>query len=70
MSRLTSDTQLVSDAIAVNVSQLMSNGISCTGTLVMMCKCSWNLVLLDVVAVPIVLMVAAIYGGFYSVKGL
>ncbi|XP_012927271.1 ATP-binding cassette sub-family B member 9 isoform X2 [Heterocephalus glaber] len=68
ISRLTSDTTMVSDLVSQNINIFLRNTVKVTGVVVFMFSLSWQLSLVTFMGFPIIMMVSNIYGKYY--KGL
>jgi ABC-type multidrug transport system fused ATPase/permease subunit len=63
-SRLSSDTTVVGDQVALNVNVFLRSAISVIGCLVFMFSLSWRLTLLAFCTVPPIIVVSMVYGKF------
>lgn len=63
-SRLSSDTAVVGDQVALNVNVFLRSAISAVGSLVFMIALSWRLTLLAFCVVPPIILFSQIYGKF------
>jgi len=61
-SRLASDTTILQNAVSVNLSMLLRNGVAVVGGVAMLLFRSWRLTLLMLAVVPAVALGAVIYG--------
>uniref|UniRef100_A0A8C5NZY4 ABC-type oligopeptide transporter ABCB9 n=1 Tax=Jaculus jaculus TaxID=51337 RepID=A0A8C5NZY4_JACJA len=66
ISRLTSDTTMVSDLVSQNINIFLRNTVKVTGVVVFMFSLSWQLSLVTFMGFPIVMMVSNIYGKYYK----
>ncbi|XP_027709343.1 ATP-binding cassette sub-family B member 9 isoform X2 [Vombatus ursinus] len=66
ISRLTSDTTMVSDLVSQNVNIFLRNIVKVTGVVVFMFSLSWQLSLVTFMGFPIIMMVSDIYGKYYK----
>lgn len=69
ISRLTSDTTMVSDLVSQNINIFLRNTVKVTGVVVFMFSLSWQLSLVTFMGFPIIMMVSNIYGKYYKVGG-
>ena len=67
ISRLTSDTTMVSDLVSQNINIFLRNTVKVTGVVVFMFSLSWQLSLVTFMGFPIIMMVSDIYGKYYKV---
>lgn len=61
ISRLTSDTTMVSDLVSQNINIFLRNTVKVTGVVVFMFSLSWQLSLVTFMGFPIIMMVSDIY---------
>ncbi|DAA20671.1 ABC-type oligopeptide transporter ABCB9 [Bos taurus] len=66
ISRLTSDTTMVSDLVSQNINIFLRNTVKVTGVVVFMFSLSWQLSLVTFMGFPIIMMVSDIYGKYYK----
>uniref|UniRef100_A0A5F8H5K5 ABC-type oligopeptide transporter ABCB9 n=1 Tax=Monodelphis domestica TaxID=13616 RepID=A0A5F8H5K5_MONDO len=66
ISRLTSDTTMVSDLVSQNINIFLRNIVKVTGVVVFMFSLSWQLSLVTFMGFPIIMMVSDIYGKYYK----
>ncbi|XP_027432549.1 ATP-binding cassette sub-family B member 9 isoform X3 [Zalophus californianus] len=66
ISRLTSDTTMVSDLVSQNINIFLRNTVKVTGVVVFMFSLSWQLSLVTFMGFPIIMMVSDIYGNYYK----
>ncbi|XP_014402507.1 PREDICTED: ATP-binding cassette sub-family B member 9 [Myotis brandtii] len=66
ISRLTSDTTMVSDLVSQNINVFLRNAVKITGVVVFMFSLSWQLSLVTFMGFPIIMMVSDIYGKYYK----
>ncbi|XP_036907856.1 ATP-binding cassette sub-family B member 9 isoform X2 [Sturnira hondurensis] len=66
ISRLTSDTTMVSDLVSQNINIFLRNMVKVTGVVVFMFSLSWQLSLVTFMGFPIIMMVSDIYGKYYK----
>ncbi|XP_021562402.1 ATP-binding cassette sub-family B member 9 [Carlito syrichta] len=66
ISRLTSDTTMVSDLVSQNINIFLRNTVKVTGVVVFMFSLSWQLSLVTFMGFPIIMMVSNIYGKYYK----
>ncbi|XP_036777936.2 ABC-type oligopeptide transporter ABCB9 isoform X2 [Manis pentadactyla] len=66
ISRLTSDTTMVSDLVSQNINIFLRNTVKVTGVVVFMFSLSWQLSLVTFMGFPIIMMVSDIYGRYYK----
>ncbi|XP_010839720.1 PREDICTED: ATP-binding cassette sub-family B member 9 [Bison bison bison] len=69
ISRLTSDTTMVSDLVSQNINIFLRNTVKVTGVVVFMFSLSWQLSLVTFMGFPIIMMVSDIYGKYYKPLG-
>lgn len=67
ISRLTSDTTMVSDLVSQNINIFLRNTVKVTGVVVFMFSLSWQLSLVTFMGFPIIMMVSDTYGKYYKV---
>ncbi|XP_045441509.1 ABC-type oligopeptide transporter ABCB9 isoform X2 [Pipistrellus kuhlii] len=61
ISRLTSDTTMVSDLVSQNINVFLRNAVKITGVVVFMFSLSWQLSLVTFMGFPIIMMVSDVY---------
>ncbi|XP_012664511.1 ATP-binding cassette sub-family B member 9 [Otolemur garnettii] len=66
ISRLTSDTTMVSDLVSQNINVFLRNTVKVTGVVVFMFSLSWQLSLVTFMGFPIIMMASNIYGKYYK----
>ncbi|XP_058512710.1 ABC-type oligopeptide transporter ABCB9 [Ochotona princeps] len=66
ISRLTSDTTMVSDLVSQNINIFLRNTVKVTGVVVFMFSLSWQLSLVTFMGFPIIMMVSSVYGRYYK----
>ncbi|XP_037673279.1 ATP-binding cassette sub-family B member 9 isoform X2 [Choloepus didactylus] len=66
ISRLTSDTTMVSDLVSQNINVFLRNAVKVTGVVVFMFSLSWQLSLVTFTGFPIIMMVSDVYGKYYK----
>ncbi|XP_004709661.1 ABC-type oligopeptide transporter ABCB9 [Echinops telfairi] len=66
ISRLTSDTTMVSDLVSQNINIFLRNTVKVTGVVAFMFSLSWQLSLVTFMGFPIIMMVSDIYGKYYK----
>ncbi|KAM4053825.1 ABC-type oligopeptide transporter ABCB9 isoform 1-T2 [Anomaloglossus baeobatrachus] len=66
ISRLTSDTTIVSDVVSENVNVFLRSLVKAVGVIVFMFSLSWQLSLLTFLGFPIILLVSRVYGKYYK----
>ncbi|XP_066116792.1 ABC-type oligopeptide transporter ABCB9 isoform X3 [Saccopteryx bilineata] len=66
ISRLTSDTTMVSDLVSQNINIFLRNMVKVTGVVIFMFSLSWQLSLVTFMGFPIIMMVSDIYGKYYK----
>ncbi|XP_069353228.1 ABC-type oligopeptide transporter ABCB9 isoform X4 [Eulemur rufifrons] len=66
ISRLTSDTTMVSDLVSQNINIFLRNTVKVTGVVVFMFSLSWQLSLVTFMGFPIIMMASNIYGKYYK----
>ncbi|XP_042525009.1 ABC-type oligopeptide transporter ABCB9 isoform X3 [Dipodomys spectabilis] len=66
ISRLTSDTTMVSDLVSQNINIFLRNTVKVTGVVVFMFSLSWQLSLVTFMGFPIIMTVSSIYGKYYK----
>lgn len=67
ISRLTSDTTIVSDLVSQNINIFLRNMVKATGVIFFMFSLSWKLSLVTFMGFPIIMLVSDIYGKYYKV---
>ncbi|TKR93595.1 hypothetical protein L596_008017 [Steinernema carpocapsae] len=65
-SRLTADTQTMSDTVALNVNVFLRNIVMLGGSMFFMMYLSWKLSLVTFIVVPIILVASKIFGVYYD----
>ncbi|XP_059532786.1 ABC-type oligopeptide transporter ABCB9 isoform X2 [Myotis daubentonii] len=66
ISRLTSDTTMVSDLVSQNINVFLRNAVKITGVVVLMFSLSWQLSLVTFMGFPIIMTVSDVYGKYYK----
>ncbi|KAL2767848.1 ABC-type oligopeptide transporter ABCB9 isoform 2, partial [Daubentonia madagascariensis] len=66
ISRLTSDTTMVSDLVSQNINIFLRNTVKVTGVVVFMFSLSWQLSLVTFMGFPIIMIASNIYGRYYK----
>ncbi|KAG8456058.1 hypothetical protein GDO86_002020 [Hymenochirus boettgeri] len=66
ISRLTSDTTIVSDVVSENVNVFLRSLVKAVGVIVFMFSLSWQLSLLTFMGFPIIVLVSRVYGKYYK----
>ncbi|CAK6440209.1 unnamed protein product [Pipistrellus nathusii] len=66
ISRLTSDTTMVSDLVSQNINVFLRNAVKIAGVVVFMFSLSWQLSLVTFMGFPIIMMVSDVYGKYYK----
>ncbi|XP_075690215.1 ABC-type oligopeptide transporter ABCB9 isoform X2 [Rhinoderma darwinii] len=66
ISRLTSDTTVVSDVVSENVNVFLRSSVKAVGVIVFMFSLSWQLSLLTFLGFPIIMLVSRVYGKYYK----
>ncbi|KAM8960739.1 ABC-type oligopeptide transporter ABCB9 [Pelodytes ibericus] len=66
ISRLTSDTTIVSDVVSENVNVFLRSVMKAMGVIAFMFSLSWQLSLLTFVGFPIIMLVSRVYGKYYK----
>ncbi|XP_069820091.1 ABC-type oligopeptide transporter ABCB9 isoform X1 [Dendropsophus ebraccatus] len=66
ISRLTSDTTIVSDVVSENVNVFLRSAVKAVGVIVFMFSLSWQLSLLTFLGFPIIMLVSRVYGKYYK----
>ncbi|XP_023576434.1 ATP-binding cassette sub-family B member 9 [Octodon degus] len=66
ISRLTSDTTMVSDLVSQNINIFLRNTVKVTGVVVFMFSLSWQLSLVTFMGFPIIMVVSNVYGKYYK----
>ncbi|KAM3937056.1 ABC-type oligopeptide transporter ABCB9 isoform 1-T1 [Leptodactylus fuscus] len=66
ISRLTSDTTIVSDVVSENVNVFLRSSVKAVGVIVFMFSLSWQLSLLTFLGFPIIMLVSRVYGKYYK----
>ncbi|KFW87943.1 ATP-binding cassette sub-family B member 9, partial [Phalacrocorax carbo] len=67
ISRLTSDTTIVSDLVSQNINIFLRNVVKATGVIFFMFSLSWKLSLVTFMGFPIIMLVSDVYGKYYKV---
>uniref|UniRef100_A0A7E4ZYN6 ABC-type antigen peptide transporter n=1 Tax=Panagrellus redivivus TaxID=6233 RepID=A0A7E4ZYN6_PANRE len=65
-SRLTADTQTMSDTVALNVNVFLRNIVQMGGSMLVMLGLCWRLSLVPFIVVPIILVASKIFGVYYD----
>jgi len=65
-SRLTADTQTMSDTVALNVNVFLRNIVQMGGSMLFMLTLCWRLSLVPFIVVPIILVASKIFGVYYD----
>lgn len=68
ISRLTSDTTIVSDLVSQNINIFLRNMVKATGVIVFMFSLSWQLSLVTFMGFPIIMLMSDLYGKYYKVS--
>uniref|UniRef100_A0A670YUX2 ABC-type oligopeptide transporter ABCB9 n=1 Tax=Pseudonaja textilis TaxID=8673 RepID=A0A670YUX2_PSETE len=66
ISRLTSDTTIVSDLVSQNINIFLRNLVKATGVIVFMFSLSWQLSLVTFMGFPIIMLMSDVYGKYYK----
>ncbi|XP_003222825.1 ABC-type oligopeptide transporter ABCB9 [Anolis carolinensis] len=66
ISRLTSDTTIVSDLVSQNINIFLRNMVKATGVIVFMFSLSWKLSLVTFMGFPIIMLMSDLYGKYYK----
>ncbi|XP_058137284.1 ABC-type oligopeptide transporter ABCB9-like [Dasypus novemcinctus] len=66
ISRLTSDTTMVSDLVSQNINVFLRNAVKVMVVVIFMFSLSWQLSLVTFMGFPIIMMVSDIYGKYYK----
>ncbi|KAM9330886.1 ABC-type oligopeptide transporter ABCB9 [Gastrophryne carolinensis] len=66
LSRLTSDTTIVSDVVAENVNIFLRSVVKAAGVIFFMFSLSWQLSLLTFLGFPIIMLLSRVYGTYYK----
>ncbi|XP_006264262.2 ABC-type oligopeptide transporter ABCB9 [Alligator mississippiensis] len=66
ISRLTSDTTIVSDLVSQNINIFLRNVVKATGVIAFMFSLSWQLSLVTFMGFPIIMLVSDLYGKYYK----
>ncbi|XP_074916203.1 ABC-type oligopeptide transporter ABCB9 isoform X2 [Chelonoidis abingdonii] len=66
ISRLTSDTTIMSDLVSQNINIFLRNVVKATGVIVFMFNLSWQLSLVTFMGFPIIMLVSDLYGKYYK----
>ncbi|XP_077164365.1 ABC-type oligopeptide transporter ABCB9 [Paroedura picta] len=66
ISRLTSDTTIVSDLVSQNINIFLRNVVKATGVIVFMFSLSWQLSLVTFMGFPIIMLMSDLYGKYYK----
>uniref|UniRef100_A0A915CN03 ABC transmembrane type-1 domain-containing protein n=1 Tax=Ditylenchus dipsaci TaxID=166011 RepID=A0A915CN03_9BILA len=65
-SRLSADTQTMSDTVSLNINIFLRNTVQMAGSMIFMMALCWKLSLIPFVVVPIILMASKIFGVYYD----
>lgn len=65
-SRLTSDTEKMSDLIGLNINVFARSIAKAIGVLFFMFKLSWKLTILTLVCLPVIVIISYVYGNYYE----
>ncbi|KAI6203088.1 ATP-binding cassette sub-family B member 9 [Aphelenchoides besseyi] len=65
-SRLTADTQTMSDTVALNINVFLRNIVQMGGSMIFMLTLCWKLSLVPFIVVPIILVASKIFGVYYD----
>jgi ATP-binding cassette subfamily B (MDR/TAP) protein 9 len=65
-SRLTADTQTMSDTVALNINVFLRNIVQMGGSMLFMLTLCWKLSLVPFIVVPIILVASKIFGVYYD----
>uniref|UniRef100_A0A914BYQ2 ABC-type antigen peptide transporter n=2 Tax=Acrobeloides nanus TaxID=290746 RepID=A0A914BYQ2_9BILA len=65
-SRLTADTQTMSDTVALNVNVFLRNIVQMGGSMIVMMALCWRLSLVPFIVVPVILVCSKIFGVYYD----
>lgn len=63
-NRLASDTQVLQNSLTVNISMAVKNAAEAVGAIVLLFIISWKLTLVMMASVPVVTVVAVVYGKY------
>ncbi|KAG9487673.1 hypothetical protein GDO78_007464, partial [Eleutherodactylus coqui] len=66
ISRLNSDTTIMSDVVSENVNIFLRSCVKAVGVIVFMFSLSWQLSLLTFLGFPIIMLVSRVYGKYYK----
>ncbi|XP_063310365.1 ABC-type oligopeptide transporter ABCB9 [Pelobates fuscus] len=66
ISRLTSDTTIVSDVVSENVNVFLRSSVKALGVIAFMFSLSWQLSVLTFMGFPIIMLVSRVYGKYYK----
>uniref|UniRef100_A0A8C5P858 ABC-type oligopeptide transporter ABCB9 n=1 Tax=Leptobrachium leishanense TaxID=445787 RepID=A0A8C5P858_9ANUR len=66
ISRLTSDTTIVSDVVSENVNVFLRSAVKAMGVITFMFSLSWQLSILTFMGFPIIMLVSRVYGKYYK----
>ncbi|XP_043924853.1 ABC-type oligopeptide transporter ABCB9 [Protopterus annectens] len=66
ISRLTSDTTIISDIVSQNVNVFLRSALKAAGVCAFMVSLSWQLFIVTCVTFPIILLVSELYGNYYK----
>lgn len=69
-SRLTADTQTMSDTIALNVNVFLRNIVQMGGSMLFMLTLCWKLSMIPFIVVPIIMVASKIFGVYYDVSAV
>ncbi|CAD5206734.1 unnamed protein product [Bursaphelenchus okinawaensis] len=65
-SRLTADTQTMSDTVALNINVFLRNIVQMGGSMIFMLTLCWKLSLVPFIVVPVILVASKIFGVYYD----
>ncbi|XP_063000463.1 ABC-type oligopeptide transporter ABCB9 [Elgaria multicarinata webbii] len=66
ISRLTSDTTIVSDLVSQNINIFLRNVVKATGVIIFMFSLSWQLSMVTFMGFPIIMLMSDLYGKYYK----
>ncbi|KAM4809866.1 ABC-type oligopeptide transporter ABCB9 [Rhinophrynus dorsalis] len=66
ISRLTSDTTIVSDVVSENVNVFLRSVVKAAGVIAFMFSLSWQLSVLTFMGFPVIMLVSRVYGKYYK----
>ncbi|KAI6190946.1 ATP-binding cassette sub-family B member 9 [Aphelenchoides bicaudatus] len=65
-SRLTADTQTMSDTVALNINVFLRNIVQMGGSMIFMMALCWRLSMIPFIVVPVIMVASKIFGVYYD----